>query len=51
MKGFKWISVDEMYKKHPKLQEDDVKLIHKWMESQPHLPKITGECLIKEILK
>uniref|UniRef100_A0A336LSG1 CSON003001 protein n=1 Tax=Culicoides sonorensis TaxID=179676 RepID=A0A336LSG1_CULSO len=41
MKGFKWISVDEMYKKHPKLQENDVHGLQKWMETQPHLPKIT----------
>ncbi|XP_063696840.1 clavesin-1-like [Culicoides brevitarsis] len=41
MKGFQWISMEEMYQKHPDLKPDDVKLVQKWLESQPHLPKIT----------
>lgn len=38
----KRLDVAEMYKRHPQLKEDDVKMIKAWMDKQPHLPKITG---------
>lgn len=47
MKGFKWIPIDEIYEKYPELNKEDVKLVQKWIESQPHLPKITGESLCR----
>lgn len=36
------LDVEELYKRHPELNREDVKILQDWMKKQPHLPKVTG---------
>ena len=38
------VDIKTIYAEDPKLQEKDVKALVKWVQNQPHLPKIGGKC-------
>lgn len=45
------IDVEELYKRHPELKQEDVKVLQDWMGKQPHLPKVTGGKLFLSLNK
>lgn len=40
MSLIKYITLEEVMKKNPKLRISDIQILREWCEKQPHLPKI-----------